>query len=106
MPLRRVNAAYVIATSTKVDVSKVDVKSIDESVFSAKEEKKGKKIGKDAESFFNAQKAGSKSGAPSDARKALQTKVDGAIAVNDTVKAYLKSKFTLTKNDALHKMKF
>mmetsp|Transcript_36317 Transcript_36317/g.46238 ORF Transcript_36317/g.46238 Transcript_36317/m.46238 type:complete len:185 (+) Transcript_36317:69-623(+) len=48
VPLRRVNQAYVIATSTKVDVSGVDVSNINDAFF-AKEvvEKKG-----DEDQFF------------------------------------------------------
>jgi len=45
VPLRRVNQSYVIATSTKVDVSGVDVKSIDDKFFAratAKKSAKGK----------------------------------------------------------------
>merc|ERR1712021_166996 len=38
VPLRRVNQAYVIATSTKVDVSGVDVSSINDEYFSRTKE--------------------------------------------------------------------
>jgi large subunit ribosomal protein L6e len=43
VPLRRVNQAYTIATSTKVDVSGIDVSSFDDAFFtkSAKAQKKG-----------------------------------------------------------------
>ena len=40
VPLRRVNQAYVIATSTKVDVSKVDVSSINDEYFSRSKDEK------------------------------------------------------------------
>lgn len=106
MPLKRVNASMVIATSTKIDVSKADLSAIKESMFSAKAEKKGKAIGKDAESFFAVQRSGAEATETSAERKQLQAKVDGALALNDVTKAYLKSKFSLTKNDAVHKMKF
>lgn len=42
VPLRRVNQCYVIATSTKVDVSSVDVSKFSDKYF-AKEEKKAAK---------------------------------------------------------------
>lgn len=47
VPLRRVNQAYVIATSTKVDVSKADVGKIADDFF-----KKAKKAAKKGESEF------------------------------------------------------
>ncbi len=106
VPLRRVNQSYVIATSTKVDVSKVDLSGIDESLFSAKAEKAAKKLPKkDSAAFFALQRAEGKA-ETSDARKALQTKVDGAIKVTEAVAKYLKARFSLTKNDKPHAMKF
>jgi hypothetical protein len=50
VPLRRLNQAYVIATSTQVDVSKVDVAKIDDAFFVRKAAKKV--AGKDGEGFF------------------------------------------------------
>lgn len=43
VPLRRVNQAYVIATSTKVDVSGVNVEKYDDKYFAKEVEKKKKK---------------------------------------------------------------
>merc|ERR1712203_684381 len=50
VPMKRVNAAYVLPTSTKVDVSKADVKKLDDAYFAkGKSAKKAK--GEDA--FFS-----------------------------------------------------
>lgn len=43
VPLRRVNQAYVIGTSTKVDISSVDVSKYDDKYFAKQLEKKKKK---------------------------------------------------------------
>ena len=88
-PLRRVNQAYVIATSAKVDVSGVEVPaSINDAAF--KKDKSGASTG------------------VSDEKKAAQKAVDTAILskLDDITKAYLKAKFTLTKNDKPHALKF
>lgn len=53
VPLRRVNQAYVIATSTKVDISCVDVEKFDDKYFT-KERKKKQKKGEGE--FFEAEK--------------------------------------------------
>lgn len=53
VPLRRVNQSYVIATSTKVDVSGVNVEKYDDKYF-AKEVEKKKKKGEGE--FFEAEK--------------------------------------------------
>ena len=53
VPLRRVNQAYVIGTSTKVDISAVNVDSFGDKYF-AKEAQKKKKKGEGE--FFEAEK--------------------------------------------------
>lgn len=53
VPLRRVNQAYVIATSTKVNVDGVNVEKFDDKYF-AKEAEKKKKKGEGE--FFEAEK--------------------------------------------------
>jgi large subunit ribosomal protein L6e len=42
VPLRRVNQAYVIATSTKVDVSKVDASKFTDEYFKVEKSQKSK----------------------------------------------------------------
>lgn len=104
VPLRRVNQAYVIATSTKVDVSGVDVSSINDEYFSrAKDEKK-----EGEDEFFLGDAP--KQAVVSDQRKADQKKVDDALlkAISSTemLEAYLAAQFTLTSGDKPHLMKF
>lgn len=104
--MRRVNQAYVIATSTKVDVSKVDVSAVTDAFLAGKEDKKKKAATFKAseKGFFEAAKE-SKSEV-SEERKAVQAKVDAAISLDATQTAYLKSRFALTKGQAPHAMKF
>ncbi|CAN6439564.1 unnamed protein product [Victoria cruziana] len=52
VPLRRVNQAYVIATSTKVDISGVNVEKFDDKYFTKESQKKKKSEGQ----FFEANK--------------------------------------------------
>ena len=104
VPLRRVNQAYVIGTSTKIDVSKVDVSKIDDAYFA--------RVSSDSadgeDEFFANDEA--KPAVVSDVRKADQKKLDAAIlkVVDATplMKNYLGSKFSLKKHDRPHKMIF
>ena len=105
VPLRRVNAAYVIATSTKVDVSSVDVSGFDDKYFA----KSSSENTKDSEEEFFAGDE-PKPAIVSDKRKADQKKVDGALSkAVDAVpmlSAYLGARFSLSKADKPHQMKF
>merc|ERR1711964_359534 len=103
IPLRRVPQSYVIATQTKVDVSKVSVPaSVNDALF--KKTKSGKK--KDDELFFEKDKESS----IDDARKALQKQVDDKLVAEVSkvplLKAYLSSKFSLKKGQKPHAMTF
>lgn len=101
VPLRRVSPAYVIATSTKVDVSSVDVASINDAYFARVKSS-------EEEEFFAGDAP--KPAIVSDQRKADQKKVDAALlkAVDATpmLKAYLAARFTLSGNDKPHNMVF
>jgi large subunit ribosomal protein L6e len=104
VPIRRVNPAYVIATTTKVDVSGVDVASITDAYFSRANDAKTE--GEDE--FFLGDAP--KQAVVSDQRKEDQKKVDAAllkaVTAEPMLEAYLAAQFTLTSGDKPHKMKF
>jgi large subunit ribosomal protein L6e len=104
VPLRRVNQAYVIATSTKVDLNGVDVSSINDAYFA-----RSKTSSKDGEEEFFLGDA-PKPAVVSDQRKADQKKVDDAllksVAAVPMLEAYLAAQFTLSSSDKPHLMKF
>merc|ERR1711988_1848842 len=103
VPLRRVNQAYVIATSTKVDVSKVSADKFEDSYFGKPKAAKSLKKKKKEEDFF------AESAEPteiSEEKKADQAAVDGAVTCDAMMSKYLKARFTLSKRDAPHKMIF
>jgi large subunit ribosomal protein L6e len=107
VPLKRVNQAYAIATSTKVDISSVKLSSkLDDALFQRIKESRIKKhtllkegVKKDTEGK-----------AISAERKALQTEVDSQlrpiIKKVPSLTSYLGSSFTLKKGQAPHAMKF
>ncbi|KAE9349743.1 hypothetical protein PF008_g6753 [Phytophthora fragariae] len=103
VPLRRVNQAYVIATSTKVNIEGLALPAIDDAYFA-----KEKAAKKSKEEQFFAQS----SAAPviSEQRKKDQKAVDSALIkkldAEPFLKAYLNAKFTLTKSDRAHALKF
>merc|ERR1711871_1804999 len=86
VPLRRVNQAYVIATSTKVDVSGVSL---------------GDEI---VDAWFK------KDGATSEQRKSVQASVDASIVTAikkvDQLKQYLSTRFSLSNGARPHEMVF
>jgi len=104
VPLRRVNQKYVIATSTKVNVAGVNTAAIDDAFFAR--EKVVKKTG-EAALFDSAATPESKLSA---ARKAAQTSVDAALKANidkvEFLAGYLGAKFSLSKADKPHALKF
>merc|ERR1712010_226833 len=92
VPLLRVPQSYVIATQTKVDVSKVKIPdTVNDDLF--KKPKSAKK--KDDELFFEKEKESSLD----ESRKALQQQVDSGlmsvISKTPLLKAYIASKFSL-----------
>ncbi|TMW59429.1 hypothetical protein Poli38472_004498 [Pythium oligandrum] len=105
VPLRRVNQAYVIGTSTKVSLEGVTIPADVNDKYFAKEKAAAKKSKE--EQFFAQSNA-----APviPDQRKKDQKAVDDALLKNiekeSFLKSYLNAKFSLTKNDRAHELKF
>lgn len=103
VPLRRVNQRFVIATSTKVSLDGVNVSAIDDAHFAR--EKVVRKTGEQA--LFD---VASVATVVSPERKALQTAVDAALTKNigqiEFLSQYLQAKFSLSKADRPHLLKF
>jgi len=113
VPLRRVNQAYVISTSTRINVGPIDVSKVDDAFFARNEKKAAAAAGdnkkSDGKTFFD-DKTKEAERVVSEARKAEQKRVDDALApvikaVPD-LKRYLKTRFTLTSKTLPHLMRF
>ena len=102
VPLRRVDQAYVIATSTVVDVSSVDVTKYDDSYF--KREKKGKKSDAMETDETPADSADTEKRIAD--QKAVDAVLVPVIEKVPMLSSYLKNKFTLKKGQYPHEMKF
>ncbi|XP_021776423.1 60S ribosomal protein L6 [Chenopodium quinoa] len=105
VPLRRVNQAYVIATSTKVDISEVNLEKFADKYFAKKTEKKKKK---GEGEFFEADKK-DENVLPQE-KKDDQKVVDALIVksvegVSD-LKAYLAARFSLKAGMKPHELVF
>jgi len=107
VPVRRVNQAYVIATTTKVDVTKVDTTKFTDAYFvkASKEDKKKKEF------FEKEGEAAKTSKIPaSDARKEdqknLDTPIIAAFNAVPNMAAYVASTFSLEKGQYPHSLKF
>ncbi|KAI9329449.1 ribosomal protein L6e-domain-containing protein [Obelidium mucronatum] len=104
VPLRRVNQAYVIATSAKVDISKVTVPaSITDATFKATREAKAKAT--EAALFDIAAKRPISEERIAD-QKAVDTALLAAIKKTPLLKAYLNASFSLSKGQSPHAIKY
>ena len=125
VPLRRVDARYVIATKTKVDISSVDVSKVTAETFkrpAAAKREKGEKDFMDGKSKAKAEATAKKTGKVSTGANAgkvsaerlqLQKSVDTAVVAalkkdsQGKAKAgYLRSIFTIQPGDKPHRMTF
>ncbi|XP_065871028.1 large ribosomal subunit protein eL6z-like [Euphorbia lathyris] len=105
VPLRRVNQSYVIGTSTKVDISGVNVDKFDDKYFAKQAEKKKKK---GEGEFFEAEKE-DKNGLPQekkDDQKTLDAALIKSIEGVPELKAYLSARFSLKAGMKPHELLF
>jgi len=111
VPLRRVNARYVIATGSKVDVSGIDEKTLDKvsgaEYFVRTDSKKDK--AQSEEAFFKQGEKPEKK-KPTSARASDQKTIDKAllssIKKEEFLVSYLASSFSLRSGQKPHEMKF
>lgn len=105
MPLRRVNQAYVIATSTKVDVADMaqDVAKFDDAYFA-----RTKSAAKKGSDEFFAERAAKSEIDPKRVadQKAVDDKLMKKVAGKANLKEYLSARFSLSKGERPHEMKF
>jgi len=108
VPLRRVNQAYVIATSTKIDISSVSIDEKINDAYFAKDSKRRSK-GSEKEFFGEGADKKEKKAFPSDKSNDQKTVDKALIAeINKTenLAKYLGSNFALTKGQFPHLMQF
>ncbi|KAL3319136.1 60S ribosomal protein L6 [Cichlidogyrus casuarinus] len=112
VPIRRVNQAYVMATKTKVDISKVKLPDVFDKVKETKyfARVKQHRTKKTTEEIFSEKKEEYK---PSEQKKTDQKNVDkqviDAVLANskaNLLRGYLKTLFSLGKRDYPHQMIF
>ncbi|XP_006647437.1 60S ribosomal protein L6-3-like [Oryza brachyantha] len=105
VPIRRVNQAYVIATSTKVDISGVKVDKFDDKYFARDKKAKAKKTEGE---LFETEKEATKNlpDFKKDDQKALDAELIKAIEAVPDLKTYLGARFSLRDGDKPHEMQF
>ncbi|XP_061372603.1 large ribosomal subunit protein eL6z-like [Gastrolobium bilobum] len=105
VPLRRLNQSYVIGTSTKVDVSAVNVDKFDDKYFSKEVQKKNKK---GEGEFFEAEKEEKKElpQQKKDDQKTVDSALIKAIESVPELKAYLGARFSLKGGMKPHELVF
>ncbi|KAI1208818.1 ribosomal protein L6e-domain-containing protein [Annulohypoxylon truncatum] len=109
VPLRRVNARYVIATSYKIDLSGLDESKVNE-VAQAQYFTRDKAKDKASEDAFFKQGEKPQKKEVNTSRAADQKTIDQALIANikkvDLLASYLASSFSLRKGDKPHEMKW
>ncbi|EPS67805.1 hypothetical protein M569_06970, partial [Genlisea aurea] len=105
VPLRRVNQAFVIGTSTKIDISGVDIEKFDDKYFAKKKEKKKKK---GENEFFESEKEEKNTLPPEkkEDQKAVDTALLKAIEAVPDLRTYLGARFSLKDGVKPHELVF
>jgi len=110
-PLRRINQIYVIATSQKIDTSKVNVPAnLDDKFFNRVKAAKATKASQAGAEIFETKK---ETYSVNEERKTAQINVDNQLLAaikadkeRSMLRQYLKSRFALTNRVHPHKLKF
>ncbi|KAG0620698.1 hypothetical protein M758_4G236400 [Ceratodon purpureus] len=105
VPLRRVNQAYVIATSTKIDISSVDVTKYSDAYF----KRAVTKAKKGESEFFEAEKEKEEKSLPEEKKedqKAIDAKLIPLIEAVPEMKTYLSARFSLKSGVKPHELVF
>ena len=105
VPIKRVNQAYTIATSTTVNIAGADFAKITDYTFKKDSEDKASGESK----FFAADKPVEKKVTSEDrknAQKSVDTAITASLKTNPLLRKYLSARFTLTKHSRPHAMKF
>jgi len=102
VPLRRVNAKYVIATSTKLDLAKaeLDLERYNSTYFAKPKSSKSSQI------LGEKEEAKEISASRVEDQKSVDKALAPIIKATPHLKAYLASTFSLNKGDKPHEMKF
>ncbi|KQJ94156.1 60S ribosomal protein L6 [Brachypodium distachyon] len=105
VPIRRVNQTYVIATSTKVDISKVNVGKFDDKYFARDKKARAKKTEGE---LFETEKEATKNlpDFKKDDQKTIDAELIKAIEAVPDLKNYLGARFSLRDGDKPHEMTF
>merc|ERR1711874_330168 len=109
VPLKRVNPAYVLPTSSRLNVANVDVNSVDDAWFSKSKAVAGKKG--EAEFFADNAELSAEEKERMNKKRNLQkdvdTKVLEVVKSQDAMFAgYLRTRFSLRNNMRFHEMSF
>jgi large subunit ribosomal protein L6e len=103
VPLKRVNAAYVLPTNTKLNINAEIAKNVNDKFFDRVDIERTKE-----EDFFEDKEK--KKGRISEDKKKLQTEVDTEVKKTvdgvPMMKEYLRNRFALKNGDKPHLMKF
>ncbi|XP_044951472.1 60S ribosomal protein L6-like isoform X1 [Hordeum vulgare subsp. vulgare] len=105
VPIRRVNQAYVISTSTRLDISKVNMQKFDDKYFAREKKTRAKKSEGE---LFESEKDATKNlpDFKKDDQKVIDTELIKAIDAVPDLKSYLGARFSLRDGDKPHEMTF
>merc|ERR1712151_682737 len=105
VPLKRVNAAYVLPTSFKLNVSGADVSKVSDDYFARSSTKSDKK---NEDAFFGSNPENKEDQAKLDAKRATQKAVDTnllkEVTTHNHLAAYLGTRFSLRNNMKFHEI--